>query len=476
MSCAVELDRSPYLRHPGEAHSREADQSGFHPIPKRKTWAKPASASILWLGLSLNAMGSSQAYAITDLGSIIGGLYSEAQGLNQSGFVAGDWEPTNSPFTRAFYCHQGTFTDPGTLGGLSATASAINDTNLIVGNSALLGDFIYHAFRWSNGSIADLGTVAGNYSSAYGVNNLGEIVGETSVSVSNPNEVYAFIYIGGTMTSPAGLKPLGANYSSANGINSVHVMVGQTSMPPAGGVTNIHAFVYTNGVGVMKDLGTLGGGYSDARAINETFIIVGESDAVDGSSGATNTHAFVYTNEVGTMKDLVASGASALGATGSSASAINNAGQIVGYALDAGNTSHAFLYELRGGATMLDLIDYIPPGSGWTNLVYANGINDAGQIAGAGLLTNGDYHAFLLTPTNAWIVLSSPIMLANGQFRLTVEGLPGQRFAMQSSTNLADAASWVFLTTNTLTGTSTNFTDQGAPGWPCHCYRAMLLP
>ncbi len=421
-------------------------------------------------------MGSSQAYAITDLGPIIGGVYSEGQGLNQSGSVVGDWEPTNSLFVRAFYCHQGTATDPGTLGGLSATAYAINYTNLIVGNSTLVGDFVYHGFRWSNGSMSDLGTIAGNYSSAYGVNNLGEIVGETSVSLANPNEVNAFIYSGGTMTSPAGLKPLGANYSSANGINSFHVIVGQTSIPPAGGVTNIHAFVYTNGVGVMKDLGTLGGGYSDARAINDAYIIVGESDAVDSTSGATNTHAFVYTNGVGAIKDLVASGASALGATGSSASSVNNVGQIVGYALDAGNTSHAFLYELHGAETMLDLIQYIPPGSGWTNLVYANGINDAGQIAGAGLLANGDYHAFLLTPTNGSIVLSSPIMLSNGQFQLTVEGNPGLRFAMQSSTNLADAASWVFLTTNTLTGTSTNFTDQGAPGWPCHCYRAMLLP
>jgi probable HAF family extracellular repeat protein len=430
---------------------------------------------ILQLVLCLPARCLGQAYAITDLGAIIGGLYSEAQGINQSGAVVGDWELTNSPFLHAFYCHQGTATDPGTLGGLSAVAYAINDTNLIVGSSTLLGDFITHAFRWSNGSMSDLGTVAGNYSSAFGVNELGEIVGETSASVSNPNEVYAFVYTGGAMTSPAGLKPLGANYSSANGINSFHVMVGQTSIPPAGGVTNIHAFVYTNGVGVMRDLGTLGGGYSNARAINDAGIIVGEADAVD-AGGATNTHAFVHTNGVGVMKDLVSSGASALGVTACSASSINNAGQIVGYALDAGNTSHAFLYELRGAATMLDLIDYIPPGSGWTNLVYANGINDAGQIAGAGFLANGNYHAFLLTPTNPSIVLSSPIMLPNGQFRLTVEGIPGQRFVMQSSTNLADGTSWVFLATNTLTGTSTNFTDQGAPGWPWHCYRALLLP
>ena len=54
---------------------------------------------------------------------------------------------------------------------------------------------------------------------------------------------------------------------------------------------------------------------------------------------------------------------------------------------------HAFVY--RNGR-MLDLNNLIPPGSGWA-LTQANGINDAGEIVGYGMIA-GQQHAFLLTP------------------------------------------------------------------------------
>ena len=164
------------------------------------------------------------------------------------------------------------------------------------------------------------------------------------------------------------------------------------------------------------------------------------------------------------MRDL-----GTLGFTNSSASAINSAGQIVGYVNNTSNDLNAFLYN---GSMMVNLNNFIPPTSGWTSLNTADGINDAGQIAGSGTLTNGDYHAYLLTPTAPSITLSAPAMLTNGQFRLTVQGLAGQRFVMQVSTNFAN---WVSLTTNTLSGTTTNFIDTGASNWQ-RFYRAFLLP
>jgi hypothetical protein len=45
---------------------------------------------------------------------------------------------------------------------------------------------------------------------------------------------------------------------------------------------------------------------------------------------------------------------------------------------------------------MLDLNSLIDPGSGWL-LIEAEGINDAGQITGFGLV-GGQFSAFLLTP------------------------------------------------------------------------------
>jgi len=86
-----------------------------------------------------------------------------------------------------------------------------------------------------------------------------------------------------------------------------------------------------------------------------------------------------------------------LGGGESSASAINSAGQIVGYAVDSQNISRAFLYN---GSKMVDLNSLIPPGSGWANLESAVGINDSGEIAGYGTFPGGVYHAFLLTPAS----------------------------------------------------------------------------
>ena len=46
---------------------------------------------------------------------------------------------------------------------------------------------------------------------------------------------------------------------------------------------------------------------------------------------------------------------------------------------------------------MIDL-DLLAPANGYT-LVQATGINDAGQIIAVGTDSQGDTHAFLLTPT-----------------------------------------------------------------------------
>jgi probable HAF family extracellular repeat protein len=81
------------------------------------------------------------------------------------------------------------------------------------------------------------------------------------------------------------------------------------------------------------------------------------------------------------------------GGYGSAASAINNVGEVVGRA-DDGNAEHAFIWDNVNG--MRDLNNLIPAGSGWV-LQEATGINNAGQIAGTGVL-NGAHRAFLLTP------------------------------------------------------------------------------
>ena len=71
---------------------------------------------------------------------------------------------------------------------------------------------------------------------------------------------------------------------------------------------------------------------------------------------------------------------------------INDSGVVVGRSTFQ-STYHAFVY---GGGQIKDLNKLIPATSGWV-LVEANGINNAGQIVGAGM-HKGLEHAFRLTP------------------------------------------------------------------------------
>ena len=85
-----------------------------------------------------------------------------------------------------------------------------------------------------------------------------------------------------------------------------------------------------------------------------------------------------------------------LGGTYSGATAINNNGQVVGFATTATGSAdrRAFLYS---GGNLLDLNNLLPSGSSW-NLTDARDINDLGQIVGMGKI-NGQVHAYLMTPT-----------------------------------------------------------------------------
>ena len=99
----------------------------------------------------------------------------------------------------------------------------------------------------------------------------------------------------------------------------------------------------------------------------------------------------------------------------------------------------AFLYH---GGALYDLNSLIPAGSGWT-LSLAIGINDAGQIAGAGF-HNGQQRAFLLTPAAAGPSVSAVVgaglstpsvttLSTNGLFTIFGSGFAPPGAAAQSA-------------------------------------------
>lgn len=142
---------------------------------------------------------------------------------------------------------------------------------------------------------------------------------------------------------------------SATDVNNKGQIVGSHFV--AGGV---RAFVWSNGT--LQSLGTLGGGGSWATAINEAGQVVGQSDRADGL-----WHAFLWQN--GTMRDL-----GALEDDYSSATAIDGNGRVIGYTLNSEGEPRAFLWE-NGRMTRLTGL-----GTGYSE---ANGIDNQGRIVGA---------------------------------------------------------------------------------------------
>lgn len=132
----------------------------------------------------------------------------------------------------------------------------------------------------------------------------------------------------------------------------------------------------------VTDLGTLGGNESRAYGINEIGQVVGESKTADGHS-----HAFLWTpstpsGEPATMIDL-----GTLGGTESVAFGINNLGIVVGRADTAEpGVSRAFLWDPNTD----DIEDLGMP----TGPSVARSINDAGEVVGTALDAIGFPQAF----------------------------------------------------------------------------------
>ncbi|MDB4915256.1 MAG: hypothetical protein JWM95_2900 [Gemmatimonadetes bacterium] len=166
-----------------------------------------------------------------------------------------------------------------------------------------------------------------------------------------------------------------------------------------------HAFLYASGL--MSDLGTLGGTNSRGYGINSA----GQTTGYSSVAGNAESHAFLYSG--GVMSDL-----GDLGGSYSEGFAINSSGEVAGYSYLAGDAIfHAFLYS---GGVMTDLNGLLPSGSGW-DLEIAYGINDSGQITGAGVI-DGEIHAFVLTPTTVAPEPGDSVLVATGLLGLLVIG------------------------------------------------------
>src|SRR2546426_986044 len=270
------------------------------------------------VGWSYNATGQQHAFLwdqgnMTDLGTLPGGSFSTANAINEAGQVVGAGDVA-SGVVHAFLWQSGTMTDLG-----PGSANGINDVGQVVGTSGS------HAALWENGGMVDLG-----WGSASSINHAGQIVGYSVGS----GEIHGFLWYHGNATD-LGTSPNDTS-SQAVGINRDGHAVGFSG-------DQAHAVLWTLPRIAppspprfpMRNLGFLPGyNFSSiAYGVNDVGQVVGTSLGANGVGG----HAFLWDN--GTMTDL-----GTLGGTQSDASAINNAGQGVGWSTEPSGSMQAFLW------------------------------------------------------------------------------------------------------------------------------------
>jgi probable HAF family extracellular repeat protein len=285
------------------------------------------------------------------------------RGINDAGLIVGSAKINN--LLGAFHGYilvNGTMQDLGVLGGGTSTANAVNSAGQVVGQSetaaSTVGNNVYHAFLWQNSKMTDLGTLGGAYSSALDINDQGTIVGVAYTANGEPRAVrWLNLKI-------EDLGTLGGDWSEAWAVNGAGTIVGRSA------TTNneaVHAFLWQNGV--MVDLGTLGGS-SEAYDINDAGQVVGLSFVYKDNIPEI-VHAVLW--DKGSLIDL-----GTLGGSWSRATAINNAGQIVGASGTATGQPQAFLFD-NGSLAPLPNIDNATGSFAWS-------INGTGQIAGSATL------------------------------------------------------------------------------------------
>ena len=146
---------------------------------------KKSIIAITLAGL-LIGVGTGQAnasgYTFTDLGAL-GGNYSEATGINNSGQVVG-WSEMSTGYMHATIWNGTTPTDLGALeGGRHSRAMGINNSGQVVGWSYAAG--AQHATIWNGGTPTDLNdflsvsdvNAGWELNGAYGINDNGWVVG-----------------------------------------------------------------------------------------------------------------------------------------------------------------------------------------------------------------------------------------------------------------------------------------------------------
>ncbi|MEE9554513.1 MAG: DUF3466 family protein, partial [candidate division Zixibacteria bacterium] len=312
-------------------------------------------------------------------------------------------------------------TDLGTLGGIWSGAADLNDQGQIVGISSIYSG-AQHGFFWDGEIMNDLDTPQEYLvSGATAINNAGQIAGYTS---GENQSQYAYLWENDIWTYLGTLPEL--DYSLASDINDFRLIVGYSFMlGPDGG-----SLGWIWGGGGMTSLGTLGGDRSSANAINEMDEVVGYAQIFNPDT--VINHACLW------IHDAIIDLGVLPRETNSAANDINDNSQVCGSSSHQQITypfltvSIPCLWE-DGEIIELELLPGYAKG-------VATGINNNGQIIGwmNTSLSGGNARAFiwedgvmtnlnqLLPDGSGWIVKSASDINDAGQIVGTGEAPDGE--------------------------------------------------
>ncbi len=295
------------------------------------------------------------------------------------------------------------------------------------------------AGAWAS-TVVDLGN-SGDHSLALFINNEGDVVGQT---YSTSNKFLAFFYSGitqstsilqpflaGDDTVPTGLNQLGQvsgygytgnnntapnafvysggsliNLESATNSNGFGLNDSGTVVGSVAGTGNTQAMVVTEASpttwNTATPIGTLNGPFTAADYINNN---AGTGSAGSGQvAGSTITLAYYLPNSGDTLSSAVSIGLT--GATTSTATGINESGQVIGESNISGSaTQHAFLYTPGTTPVMTDLGTLIQSGPNYVGSSEALATNDSGEVVGESEyasspgVDSGHHEAFMYTGT-----------------------------------------------------------------------------
>ena len=252
------------------------------------------------------------------------------------------------------------------LGGKQVFIEDINDDGVAVGGETTAsGDM--HAIRYTDGSgVQDLGALAGFGAQSYA----SAIASDGAIGGHADRADGTSVFFGHRYTARGGRTEICTTSCSVWDLNGQGHVVG---LLPGRDPATWQAFLYTPAAG-LRTLGTLGGSRSSASAISEAGVVVGNAQ-LEGAAAGDLGHAFIYDPRDASprLRDMNV----VFDAQGWTLQAANDVNEsfIVGYGL-RGAAKRAFRIDVASGK-VLDLGTIAGGGNS-----FAWGVDTYGDVVG----------------------------------------------------------------------------------------------